>query len=314
LEGIRGPRLACISPARVLKSQPKWALIQEYAWKSDGTRLDAREVPKDWLLPWTHGLLLLDALEHRRDEVPWYDKRLQAILSAARQDALHEWVDGADFVRGRWSETVATGPGYGDQGTCWRRLVNKAKDDVSKVGPGGEFFNMLGVAGYLPPWEAFCHRKCGFYQDFYLVRWDSPYSEEDYSLVENGCGDLPGATWEPDECLPAELNDLRIQAKRAWVEDKITLAADSSTGSSFKRRAISKAWLALAGGNPERKACQRPTAQPSTPPKQVFGACRHGRARNVRQPPQEKAQVEKGSKRRRAGKEDSPPNLSAGQP
>ena len=26
----------------------------------------------------------------------------------------------------------------------------------------------------MPPWEAFCTKRCGLYQDFYLVLWDDP--------------------------------------------------------------------------------------------------------------------------------------------
>merc|ERR1712187_813161 len=78
-------------------------------------------------------------------------------------------------------------------------------------------FDVKEIVEYLPPWEAFCHEKCGFYQDFYLVKWKYPYSEVDYSKTENGCTWMIGATWEPDECLPAHLDALRYAAKKAWV-------------------------------------------------------------------------------------------------
>merc|ERR1712060_178572 len=83
---------------------------------------------------------------------------------------------------------------------------------------GNEFFKIRDITGYLPPWEAFCNEKCGFYQDFYQVRWEYPFSEVDYSRVENGCMATVGATWEPDECLPAHLDPLRLAAKRAWIK------------------------------------------------------------------------------------------------
>jgi len=83
---------------------------------------------------------------------------------------------------------------------------------------GGGFFQIRDIIAYLPPWEAFCHAKCGFYQDFYMVRWEHPFSEVDYAQVENGCIGIVGATWEPDECLPSHLDPLRHAAKRAWIK------------------------------------------------------------------------------------------------
>merc|ERR1740117_1411778 len=78
------------------------------------------------------------------------------------------------------------------------------------------YFKIGTICQYMPPWEAFCHPKCGYYQDFYQVRWSHPYSEVDYAQCENGCVDVLGSTWEPDECLPPCLDPLRIQAKRSW--------------------------------------------------------------------------------------------------
>lgn len=30
------------------------------------------------------------------------------------------------------------------------------------------------IIDFMPPWEAFCTKRCGLYQDFYLVLWDDP--------------------------------------------------------------------------------------------------------------------------------------------
>merc|ERR1711865_410815 len=85
------------------------------------------------------------------------------------------------------------------------------------------FFKIDKLCKYMPPWEAFCHPKCGYYQDFYQVQWSHPFSEIDYGQCENGCSDLIGATWEPDECLPACLDRFRVQAKRAWHTQQLEL-------------------------------------------------------------------------------------------
>jgi len=84
----------------------------------------------------------------------------------------------------------------------------------------GGAFGIQKIIGYLPPWEAWHSEKCGFYQDFYQVLWESPYSEVDYSSVENGCPCLKGSTWEPDECLPSDLDALRLAAKDAWIKKR----------------------------------------------------------------------------------------------
>jgi len=56
------------------------------------------------------------------------------------------------------------------------------------------------------------------YQDFYMVQWASPHDAVDYKSYENGSESLKGATWEPDECLPDDLDPLRLQVKRTWME------------------------------------------------------------------------------------------------
>jgi len=101
------------------------------------------------------------------------------------------------------------------------RRENLKGDDRSGLVEGEAtdiYFRVKEILAYLPPWESFCHEKCGFYQDFYLVKWDEPFSEVDYSKSPNGCATHVGATWEPDECLPAHLDPLRIEAKRKWIE------------------------------------------------------------------------------------------------
>jgi len=94
------------------------------------------------------------------------------------------------------------------------RSDNPSDDGESRDG----WFLVHSILEYMPPWEAFVHPQAGVYQDFYMVRWAAPHDNADFSKVENGCSGVLGATWEPDECLPDELDQLRVAAKQQWVE------------------------------------------------------------------------------------------------
>ena len=41
---------------------------------------------------------------------------------------------------------------------------------------------------------------------------------KEWSSVENGCEEVPQATWEADECLPEHLDHLRFRCKVDWVD------------------------------------------------------------------------------------------------
>jgi len=43
-------------------------------------------------------------------------------------------------------------------------------------------------------------------QEFYLIQWAGPQVMESYADTPQGCEEHPDATWEPDECLPDELD------------------------------------------------------------------------------------------------------------
>merc|ERR1712146_215032 len=86
-----------------------------------------------------------------------------------------------------------------------RRPIQKLKDDGLEEGQDGDgYFKFETLDGYLPPWEAFLHPECGLYQDFFRVRW-GPRQSNGAEKMENVT-----ATWEPDECLPSCLDNLRI--------------------------------------------------------------------------------------------------------
>lgn len=130
---------------------------------------------------------------------------------------------------------------------CYRRqgVLAAVNEDLSQDDSDIEgFFKIEKICRYMPPWEAFCHPKCGFYQDFYQVRWGHPYSLMDYGQCECGCPDLVGATWEPDECLPSCLDRFRIQVKHTWHSEQLQQEMrrkrklDSPPGSTAKRQSL----------------------------------------------------------------------------
>lgn len=186
-----------------------------------------REVPKTMmLLHWYEGLLLLDELEQSRKkagslQAEWLDDELLQVLEQERTKLKR--ISGPSYLERRLVNTSVTGNSFLDRSKKqWRyRREGVEVEDESGRAEGEDangYFKIKDVIEYLPPWQAFCHEKCGFYQDFYLVRWEFPFSEVDYSKVENGCTTMVGATWEPDECLPAHLDSLRIASKTSWIK------------------------------------------------------------------------------------------------
>eukprot|EP00927_Polykrikos_kofoidii_P081656 TRINITY_DN7926_c0_g1_i1.p1 TRINITY_DN7926_c0_g1~~TRINITY_DN7926_c0_g1_i1.p1 ORF type:complete len:711 (-),score=120.82 TRINITY_DN7926_c0_g1_i1:138-2270(-) len=219
VQGRRGPRLSRISPATLIQTKGTTALIAEAG--------ATREIPKSTVLPWYEGLLLLDELENSSDtpghlQASWNkDKALQEIL--AQERAKFKVLSGALYTERRLVTTSVTGASFFDKDDrewAYRRenVNGEDKSGLVEGEDGGGFWRVKEVTDYLPPWEAFSHERCGFYQDFYQVRWEHPFSEIDYSKVENGSTTGFGATWEPDECLPAHLDPLRLAAKKAWIK------------------------------------------------------------------------------------------------
>jgi len=208
--------------ATMLQAKGNLALIAE-----NGT---TKEVPKVMVLPWYEGLLLLEELEQAQGQpgrIPasWLDDELRAVLDKERSKFPTGRLNGALYTEKRLLTRAVTGHRFVDADDVeWHFRRERLKsDDTSNLGAGEDknsFFRIKDITGYLPPWEAFHHEKCGFYQDFYQVKWEYPFSEVDYSTVENGSSGHSGATWEPDECLPAHLDPLRVAAKRLWIKSR----------------------------------------------------------------------------------------------
>lgn len=219
-EGLRGPQAARISPVNLLQSKGNVALIAEKG--------ATREVPKHMVLPWYEGMLILETLEAGQGKngyikASWWNQELKGLLDKERSKSATGRLNGTLYAEKRLLNSCRTGSRFVDseerEFNYWRENIKVDDQPLmdSEEDKDG-FFRIKDVVNYIPPWEAFINEKCGFYQDFYQVKWAFPFSEIDYSAVENGCASTTGATWEPDECLPAFLDSLRIAAKRSWIK------------------------------------------------------------------------------------------------
>jgi len=215
-DNMRGPRVARICPAKILQDKGDVFTI------AVGDE-PPRDVDKDLLLPWYEGLLLLEEIEAAAPgKVAWINAELKAILEQERTKVKGK-LRSFPYVEKMLMKQAITGRRFVDNEgrVCkYRRQPLRGDLEISLEDgeEGDNFFKIREVSGYLPPWEAFCHEKCGFWQEFYQVRWESPCANVDYSKVENCIDGEVGTTWEPDECLPAHLDPLRIAAKRAWLK------------------------------------------------------------------------------------------------
>lgn len=219
-DGLRGPRLARISPIKLLRTSGDMAFIAEKG--------ATREVPKSLVLPWYEGLLLLAELVRTQGQkghlqADWCDSELISLLEEEKQK-YKGVVNGQLWVDRKLMHTAVTGLNFKhhESGKEYSfRRENIQLDSKLKLEPGedkDDMYRIKEVGTYVPPWEAFCDEKMGFYQDFYLIHWQFPFSEVEYSQVENGGVSQNGTTWEPDECLPSFLDNNRIKAKTAWVK------------------------------------------------------------------------------------------------
>lgn len=215
INGISGPFLAKITPV-ILAGYNQGQGIATV--ERDGGRME--EVPKSRVLPWCEGLLMLQALRASRREVQWFTRNLEHLLNvqlSTKMSGLCAHV----YVQERLLNEAVTGAKYQDMNRTThnfrrRGLLQKEipKDPATQEEVLG-FWKIEKIAGYMPPWEAY--HEFGIYQDFYLIHWEHPFSDVDYSRTENGFCTL-GATWEPDECLPPQLDRIRLREKLAWIQ------------------------------------------------------------------------------------------------
>lgn len=216
-----GPHFTKISAVKVLDRKGNIVMIA----RSDGSN---HEVDKSRLLPWYEGLVVLQEIEGKRNLPGWFTSEVQHVLDKERikYSKNASGLSAALYVEKRLVDSAVTGARVfdnDDKEWNYRREALRGDEKLALSNEGEDvpgFFKIRDITGYMPPWEAFCHERCGIYQDFYQVRWEHPFSEIDYSRVENGCSGVPGATWEPDECVPPHLDALRIREKRSWFKSK----------------------------------------------------------------------------------------------
>jgi len=171
------------------------------------------------LLDWYEGLLVLDALSRNAEPCKW----LENLAGRLQKEKATRKLSASLYVSKKLLHTAVTGPQFvtreGKVVAHRRKLRSEPAptlDDPATEEPG--WYKVEKILDYMPPWDSFVHPKCGLYQEFYLIQWAGPQVMESYADTPQGCEEHPDATWEPDECLPDELDALRIQAKKKWLE------------------------------------------------------------------------------------------------
>lgn len=195
------------------------------------------------VLEWDEGLLVLDALM-RSSNCTWLNEELVQICV---QENSRRNLASSLYVTSRFLNAAVTGPHFiSREGKIFAHRRSPLRNDTCPEAddlPAG-WYKVDRLLEYLPPWEALAHPKCGLYQEWYLVLWAPPHLMDSYANTAQGSEQHPHATWEPDECLPDDLDLLRKSAKRRWLE----------TQSAKKARRVAKArqksveGLALACG------------------------------------------------------------------
>jgi len=257
--GLWGPRYARLCPGHFESRSGNEVTVSVI----DGKHTESVVVPTSALIPWFEGLLLLDVMSKAGDKTPWF-KDLAPLLEQQRAKLKNGQLSAAVYVSKKIINVAVTGPSfisgdgkkYAHRRTRMYEHMPQAPDE-----PVEGYYTVDALAEYLPPWEAFLHPKCGLYQDFYIVQWGPPFSKANYSVTEHGCDGFAGATWEPDECLPDDLDQLRIAAKHAWVQQQrvreqqqmkwkeVDRLLRGQTGERWDARATKRATLSNGDGH-----------------------------------------------------------------
>eukprot|EP00913_Durusdinium_trenchii_P016509 g15516.t1 len=209
IQDLTGPEVAQISRATVLDHNAGIVLIE----RQDGRK---EEVPKSRILHWFEGVLILQAIKNSKVPVGWMTRDFETVLTQqmARMSSLSYSIN---YVEQRLLNEAVTGSKFIDLQGVQHNFRRRGLLEKEKEIP--EF--LLNA-------------------DFYLVLWDTPYERVDYAKEPNGCG-LPGATWEPDECLPPHLDELRLREKRSWIQRKRAEAEAPELRNGEKRKASHRA-------------------------------------------------------------------------
>lgn len=224
-----GPRWARLCPVTVAEVRGPLTSVKSEKGES-------LEIPTSLLLPWYEGLLVLDAMEQANCTEEWFQE-LSPCLEQERRKSKNGHLSSCQYVEKRLVQLAITGPRFvTDKGTTFsHRRPNVPGEEPPEGETRDGWFAVERLVQYLPPWEAFLHPRCGFYQDHYLVQWAPPFDEVDYSSTETG-DEMRGVTWEPDECLPENLDCLRMKTKKEWTERQRDLERDRRSDRPAKVR------------------------------------------------------------------------------
>ncbi|CAJ1378506.1 unnamed protein product [Effrenium voratum] len=185
------------------------------------------------VLDYYEGLLVLEALALSDAQCPWFEH----VKDILEKEKLQRNLSPSLYVSKKLLTAAVTGPQFvtrEGQVVAHRRAPLRADGPQEVEAPPG-WYQVDRLLEYLPPWEAFVHPKCGLYQDYYLVQWAPPHAMDSYADTPQGCEQFPHATWEPDECLPDELDALRISAKKRWLEAQREKEKDGGNPRKFVR-------------------------------------------------------------------------------
>lgn len=235
---------------------PRWVRLLAVTFESDkGNFLVVKdikkggsiyEVPCSQVLPWYEGLLLLDAMTKSQTVPPtWLEDHAATLVEEKKTRRLSATL----YVEKKLMPWAVTGPHTIDApGSCWSHRRKASEDKPTgkpaDVSNDNGWYRVGSIAAYLPPWEALIHPKCGYYQDFYMIVWGDQFATVDYSSMEFGVDGIPGATWEPEECIPSALDHLKMQAKKKWLEEEQKKQAQNSqqqvteAGNGIKRTRV----------------------------------------------------------------------------
>ena len=109
-------------------------------------------------------------------EVKWFNKELERLMKSYVLSGVP-----AQYVKDKLLHQAVTGAKYRENRMThrFRRALKSPKEEEHALEEVSGFWKIEKLAGYLPPWEAY--HTFGFYQDFYLVQWQRPFSDVDYS-------------------------------------------------------------------------------------------------------------------------------------
>jgi hypothetical protein len=218
-----GPYFARLIPVEVLsdlKGDLQNTVVSVRSIASGKSHGKVYELLHRLTLPWYEGCLVVDTMQRHSVKPSWLDQQLETIVHGFRQRQTNKDFNSYLYVKSKLLQVAVTGPSFlggdGNEHNHRRQTSAKQLELVAGTDIEPDRYGATEVVGYLPPWEAILHKKCGLYQDYYLIKWAPPHDTANLADTESG-SDMPGCSWEPDECLPEDMDADRISAKSTWL-------------------------------------------------------------------------------------------------